>query len=190
MAKFEIRNLDSLDTRDAKFPPELVKALYELQVKSILDIGCGSGWLCDYMPKGARYLGFDRNQTAIENALKLHPEGQFLCTTIEALASGAYDTFTQDKFDCAFLKCIFCVVEPERIQDIISVINKMVSKYVMLYDTEKQPGFWSTPFQAEGYHLIFNHMRGGMVDNKLGKATYAVSRIPSFVQIWSVEHAK
>lgn len=171
MAKFEIRNKDSLDTRDAKMPPELVKAFYDLKVKSILDIACGSGWICDYMPPGTRYVGFDMNETAIKNAEQLHPEGEFVCTTIEAVVADAEAalSYTQEKFDCAFLKCVFCVVN-SKVVDIVKVIKTMVSKYVFVYDTEKEPGFWMKPFVDAGFKLIFHHIRVG-----------------SKVEIWSIE---
>lgn len=174
MAKnFEIRNTDSLDTRDAKMPPELVKAFYDLEIKSILDIACGSGWICDYMPPKTRYFGFDKNETAITNAKQLHPEGNFVCTTIEAVIADidANVSYTQKKFDCAFLKCVFCVVEPEVVPKITKIIAKMVSGYVFLYDTEKLPGYWIKTFLEEGFILVFSHRRES-----------------SLVQIWSVQH--
>jgi len=162
---FNIRNMDSLDVRDAKMPAELVKAFYDLGIKSILDIGCGSGWICDYMPSGTRYLGFDQDPKAIANARVLHPEGTFLVMTIEEFAAKGY----VDRFDCAFLKCIFCVVPKELVPTIVDIIKVLVTKYVILYDTEREPHFWTEPFLAAGFTLEFSHLRAR-----------------SHVQVWNV----
>jgi len=181
---FKIKNMDSLDTRDAKMPAELVKAFYDLKITSILDIACGSGWLCDYMPPGTRYFGFDPNPTAIENALKLHPEGNFMVATIRDILD---KTIMSEPCDAAFLKCVFCVVKPDPTEDIVQLIKRCVTKYVMLYDTELKAGYWSAPFTEAGFTLMFTHTRGGMVTNNPENATYAVSHAPSSVQIWRVD---
>lgn len=151
---FQIKNQDSLDHRDAKMPPELLKALYDLQVKSILDIGCGTGWLCDYMPPNTYYAGFDKNLQAIETAKKLHPEGRFFNFTIENVAS----MIGKKKYDCAFIKCIFCIVSKQLVPQIVDIL-KNHAKYVFLYDTETEPNFWAAPFLEAGFTLEFTHLR-------------------------------
>jgi len=170
---FNIRNLDSLDTRDNKMPAELVKAFYDLKVTSILDIACGSGWLCDYMPPETRYFGFDPNPTAIENALKLHPEGNFMVATIRGILD---KTILSERFDIAFLKCVFCTVKPDPTQDIVQLIKRCVTKYVMLYDTELAPGQWSKPFEKAGFTLMFDHAK-----------TAGSSIFLSNTQVWRVK---
>lgn len=176
---FNIRNMDSLDVRDAKMPAELVKAFYDLSIQSILDIGCGSGWVCDYMPPKTRYLGFDQDPRAIANARVLHPEGIFLEMTIEQFAAvhasnvrGVPESdfiLAKNYFDCAFLKCIFCVIPKELVPKIVDIIKAHVTKYVILYDTEREPLFWAEPFRAAGFTLEFSHLRQN-----------------SHVQVWSV----
>ena len=170
---FDVKNKDSLDTRDAKMPAELVKAFYDLNIHSILDVGCGSGWICDYMPPGSFYVGFDKDPTAIRNARKLHPEGHFIETTIEEFSKNFEAAFVFNSFDCAFLKCIFCVVPKELVPSIVDIIKKYVKKYVLLYDTEREPNFWFNAFVAAGITLKFTHLRQR-----------------SHVQVWSVKNER
>ena len=168
---FNIRNKDSLDVRDTKMPVELVKAFYDLQIHSILDIGCGSGWICDYMPPSTFYVGFDKEPRAIQNAKKLHPEGHFIETTIENFPQDFEKHFSFASFDCAFLKCMFCTVPKELFPKMVEIITKYVKKYVFLYDTEKEPNIWFNLFTEAGLTLEFTHLRQS-----------------SHVQIWSFRH--
>lgn len=128
---------------------------------------CGSGWLCDYLPPETRYLGFDANQTCIDNAEKLHPEGKFRCLTIQQFL--AQEDVGQ--FDAAFLKCIFCTVNPNPTEDIIKILQKRILHYVFVYDTEREAGYWTKPFAEAGFHLVFCHLRQS-----------------SHVQIWRVKN--
>ena len=191
---FLIKNEDSLDARDTKMPPELVKAMYDLKIQSIIDIGCGSGWLCDYMPPNTKYLGIDQNPTAIINAKKLHPEGRFVNSTIENFFLHGD---TNEKFDAAFLKCMFCTVTKETAKFIVALIEKCVTKYILLYDTEKEPMIWARPFATLGYQLKFTHIRESFIvrtggttlflpPNQLQGANIPGNHSRSQVEIWSM----
>ncbi len=50
---------------------------------SILDIGCGTGEILDYMPENIDYVGFDFSQKYIEHAKnKYSNRGQFYCESV------------------------------------------------------------------------------------------------------------
>ena len=58
----------------------------------ILDIGCGTGTLIEYMPYNVIYTGYDINQIYIESAKKKYPDrGNFYCTSVnDAIAVEGY----------------------------------------------------------------------------------------------------
>jgi SAM-dependent methyltransferase len=50
----------------------------------ILDIGCGTGAILDYLPAGVEYIGYDSNPRYVEDARRRHTgRGQFLCARVE-----------------------------------------------------------------------------------------------------------
>jgi SAM-dependent methyltransferase len=181
---FIIRNEESLDGLDTKMPPELVKAMYDLKIQSVLDIGCGRGWLCDYLPPNTRYLGIDQNITAIDIAKKLHPEGRFVCSKIEDFLLHGN---TDEKFECAFVKCMFCTVTKDTARFIVALIERCVTKYIFLYDSEKEPMIWTQPFSVLGYQLKFNHIRETYsLRDPLHRVEIPATATRSFVQVWSM----
>lgn len=49
----------------------------------ILDIGCGTGWILDFLPAGLRYVGYDLNPKYIESAQERHgSRATFFCADI------------------------------------------------------------------------------------------------------------
>jgi SAM-dependent methyltransferase len=63
---------------------------------SVLDIGCGTGEILDYMPEHIKYVGFDFSQKYIEHAKnKYGSRGKFYCESvssdINALHDNAFD---------------------------------------------------------------------------------------------------
>lgn len=50
----------------------------------ILDIGCGTGTMLDYLPEDVDYVGYDLNPRYIEAARRRHPgRGRFFCARVE-----------------------------------------------------------------------------------------------------------
>jgi SAM-dependent methyltransferase len=50
---------------------------------ALLDAGCGTGALLDYLPESVRYAGFDFNPAYIETARSRYgPRGTFLCARV------------------------------------------------------------------------------------------------------------
>lgn len=51
--------------------------------KSLLDIGCGNGWMCNHLQKaGFAVTGLDINKTELEQATKLFPDVNFVYADI------------------------------------------------------------------------------------------------------------
>ena len=56
----------------------------------VLDVGCGPGALLRYLPDGASYIGFDRNQAYIARARREHGDrGTFICDDVSRFAEHA-----------------------------------------------------------------------------------------------------
>lgn len=51
---------------------------FEQQSFSLLDLGCGNGALCKYLPERCDYFGVDHSELAIEYSLKLYPNRNFV----------------------------------------------------------------------------------------------------------------
>jgi SAM-dependent methyltransferase len=53
----------------------------------VFDIGCGPGTLLRYLPQKVCYIGFDRNQSYIERARRVHAgRGNFICGDVAEFA--------------------------------------------------------------------------------------------------------
>lgn len=143
-------------------PVELIKAMSELGITSVLDIGCGDGWLYYYLPKEIFYVGFDHNSAIIKANQKRHPEATFIDASIQNVATKPNLILGDRKFDCAFLKCILCIggAHPS-LDDIIEIIKKKMVKYVALCETirfESHSKYWPLSFRKLG-RLIFEKKR-------------------------------
>ena len=66
---------------------------------SILDIGCGTGEIIEYMPKNINYVGFDFSQKYIKYAKnKYGNQGEFYCESV----SGEINIVSKNTFDFVF----------------------------------------------------------------------------------------
>ena len=55
---------------------------------SILDIGCGPGYILDYLPKGVQYVGFDIDPLYVNHAkANFGNRGRFFCRLFDASAA-------------------------------------------------------------------------------------------------------
>ncbi len=77
----------------------IVESVKRLKPKSVIDIGCGEGWLVRQLSEGAFCLvtGIDGCEQLIENARSEHPSGHYFVRDYESLAlqpetlKGPYD---------------------------------------------------------------------------------------------------
>jgi cyclopropane fatty-acyl-phospholipid synthase-like methyltransferase len=62
---------------------------------SILDIGCGPGYICSYMPTNVNYVGYDIDQAYIDHAnAKFGKRARFYCRLFDA--SAAHELYPVD----------------------------------------------------------------------------------------------
>ena len=55
------------------------KYMAPLRYSSVLDIGCGSGAILDFLPDNITYTGIDINKKYIDYARLKYPRGNFIC---------------------------------------------------------------------------------------------------------------
>ncbi len=48
----------------------------------LLDVGCGTGAIMEYLPAGTQYVGVDLSSDYIEHAKSLHDRGTFICASV------------------------------------------------------------------------------------------------------------
>lgn len=100
-----------------------VAELLELEnVKSMLDLGCGSGVLTEsFFKKGISVTGLDSSEEMIGSARKRYPEINFIC-------ADATDFSLQNTVDAVFSNAVFHWINKERqplmIKCVYNVLNK------------------------------------------------------------------
>ncbi len=69
--------------------PAIVDILTDLNPASLLDVGCGEGWLTRKMAQlGISTVGIDATELLIKQAKSLHPEGQYYLQSYEGIIAG------------------------------------------------------------------------------------------------------
>ncbi|EKF75799.1 type 11 methyltransferase [Alcanivorax hongdengensis A-11-3] len=70
--------------------PAIVQAALQCQPRSVLDVGCGEGWLCRTLAaEGLQVTGVDAIEALVQRAREQHPLGHYQCLDYQALAEGA-----------------------------------------------------------------------------------------------------
>jgi len=69
--------LDSSAGRTGLLALEEIRRL-QLQSPSVLEVGCGTGWLAEQIADAARYVGLDLSPAAVETARQRVPGAEFL----------------------------------------------------------------------------------------------------------------
>lgn len=72
----------------------------------VLDVGCGTGGLCDLLQAGDFYFGIDISRTAVTRASAAHPSRTFDAISLEAFSSEV------DPFDFVVLSEVLFYVDP------------------------------------------------------------------------------
>lgn len=72
------------DAATRKLSADLVRLVTELEVQSVLDVGCGDGY---WMPDLPGYIGFDWSRIAVRLARRNHPARAFT----HRMPNGSYD---------------------------------------------------------------------------------------------------
>lgn len=81
----------------------------DLKDKSVLDLGCGYGWHCNYAVErgAARVLGIDSSENMIREAKRLHSDPK-ISYEVEGVESYVYPEHT---FDCVISNLVFHYIE-------------------------------------------------------------------------------
>ncbi len=101
--------------------------------KSILEVGCGGGWLAEHILKaGARsYSGFDFSETAMTNARKrLSSFEDAKVWRADALSPLPY----AKKYDCIIANQFFhCLIGKDRVQWLTNCRNALKAESVLIF---------------------------------------------------------
>ncbi|HYC62740.1 MAG TPA: class I SAM-dependent methyltransferase [Thermoanaerobaculia bacterium] len=93
----------------------------------ILDIGCGTGSLLEYLPTGVDYVGFDLNPHYIDAAREHHGNrGRFFCARVgDASAEAAIRT---DRFDLIVAKGILHHLNDEDAHHLLHSARRLMQR--------------------------------------------------------------
>ncbi|OQY43090.1 MAG: hypothetical protein B6242_15425 [Anaerolineaceae bacterium 4572_78] len=96
-----------------RFVEEFVRATPGSRV---LDIGCGSGKVIEFLPPDVEYIGYDLNRIYIEHAKKKYGErGQFFCADVNDESTRSI----QGQFDFAMLVGVIHHLTNDEVHDML-----------------------------------------------------------------------
>jgi 2-polyprenyl-3-methyl-5-hydroxy-6-metoxy-1,4-benzoquinol methylase len=121
-----------------RFLKDVGSIVQHLAPGSVLDVGCGEGFVAAYLrsqmggAKNRRYLGLDESVRALEVATRLNPEESFACAKISRLA------LKDESFDL-----VICLEVLEHLSDPISALTELrrVSSRYCLISVPHEPIF-------------------------------------------------
>jgi len=147
-----------------RFLKTLQELVDELEVSTILEVGCGEGYLTNFLHQlkpGSEILGTDIDQKIIDQARQRYPHHDFTVADVENLPFGR-------KFDLVVAcEVLEHVKNPERA---LAEIAQVTSKYALL----------SVP--AEPLWRILNIIRGAYLKN--------LGNTPGHLHHWRLEQFK
>jgi 2-polyprenyl-3-methyl-5-hydroxy-6-metoxy-1,4-benzoquinol methylase len=87
---------------------------------SIIDVGCGTGWLCERLAQYGRVTGVDMTPSVLERASRRVPQASFLCGDIHELdlPAGTFDVVVTLEVlshvadQAAFVARLGCLLKP------------------------------------------------------------------------------
>jgi len=103
---------------------QLELALSEFNAKSVVELGCGSGWIARELPAGVRYVGFDKNPTFLGWAKgKNRPDRTFVYRDVREI-SPAWLKENHGEFDLA---CCFAFLKHFGLHECDDVLMLLLS---------------------------------------------------------------
>jgi len=99
----------------------------------ILDVGCGTGSLLDYLPANVEYVGFDPNPAYIEAARRRYGDrGRFFCdrvgSNVIALENGA--------FDFVVAKSLLHHLSDAEVHDLLGAASRLLKKGGVFFSSD------------------------------------------------------
>lgn len=110
-------------------------ALKKYKVKSVLDVGCGTGDFAVCTPSGASYLGIDLNRAYIQFAKKQY-ESSYNFKYQDVTKKEFY---TGKKFDAILFISMIHHLSSDELDAILPAIKKVTRKVVVVADIIPQP---------------------------------------------------
>jgi cyclopropane fatty-acyl-phospholipid synthase-like methyltransferase len=100
----------------------------------VLDIGCGTGELLDYLPGKIQYTGFDENYVYIESAKKRYGQrGHFICKNVNLVDEMG---LKENEYDAILLFGVMHHLSDDQVSKTLSAAKKMLKEggYVLSID--------------------------------------------------------
>ena len=133
-----IRAIIAGDQRKTK---EFVKNnLMKYGVKTVLDVGCGTGDFVEAMPGDIAYLGIDMNKKYIAFAKKEFKQKNIKFVVKDVTQKSFY---ANKKFDAVIFVSMLHHLSDDELAEMLPVIKKITKKVVIVVDLIPNPeGFW------------------------------------------------
>lgn len=157
------KNLQS----DFLIRPPILKICGDVAEKSILDAGCGQGYLSIRLAKkGAIVQGIDLSPQMIEeaNTSNLHPN----ITYVQGDVMNIGQIYQNQKFDIIIVSMVFPYFKKQQISSFIDRAGKMLNPGGKIIIANTHPSFGIIPFKS-GWVTI-DHDENGYFKNKKYKA--------------------
>lgn len=117
----EAVRLGAIESRRQVTDAAIVAAVMERGPRTVLDVGCGEGWLARALTeRGARVLGVDAVEALIE-AARAASQGRYEVMRYEDLAAGALD----ERFDVVV--CNFALLGRESVDALFSALPGLLA---------------------------------------------------------------
>jgi SAM-dependent methyltransferase len=140
-SKIWIETLDKMAIPSRQITnPAIIRAISENTEASILDLGCGEGWLCRALEGlGYKTFGLDAMPLLIDTAQKRSLKANFSCISFEEIidwSAGNYSSETLDKLSeepYNGLVFNFCLYEKEGVSDLFISVRKLLPDYGKIF---------------------------------------------------------
>jgi hypothetical protein len=108
----------------------LLKIISDKNIKSILDVGCGEGWLAGQLSPSTVYLGIDGSANLIAIAKENHPSA-FYCVSYSEISAGTWTA--SDKYDAAIFN--FSLLDEKITQLLVNIQNSVSDNGLVIIQT-------------------------------------------------------
>jgi SAM-dependent methyltransferase len=142
----------------------------------VLDVGCGTGALCSYMPRGVEYVGVDVDARYVESARERYPgRGEFVRADVAELPSADVGTF-----DAAIAFGVLHHLDDEQVRAALGVVRRLLRPGGRLVASEPT----QTDAAGRAERFLMEHDRGRFirpVDDYVALAESAFPRVSARV---------